>query len=166
MACTVEFWIDEADLDLTINLYPITGDDGIANGSGDTASPVSGKPGFYRALIGEALDGYYVARILDQDDILVAGGVVLVGDGGTYLVKRDITKEEIGDEILTRQITESYAANGVAPTLSEAVMAIHQMLMAFIISGTSLTVKKLDGSTNAFVVTLNDATSPTGATRS
>lgn len=68
-------------------------------------------------------------------------------------------------DILTTQMTESYAANGVAPTLAQAVFAIHQNLMEFTIAGTSYTVKKLDSSTTAFVVTLDDATSPTGATR-
>lgn len=66
---------------------------------------------------------------------------------------------------LTTQMTESYAANGTAPTLAQAMFAVHQMLMQFSISGTSYTVKKLDNSTTAFVVTLDDATSPTGAAR-
>ena len=66
---------------------------------------------------------------------------------------------------LTTQMTESYAANGVAPTLTQAVFAMHQMLMQFLISGTTITVKKLDNSTTAFEVTLDDATTPTSAVR-
>lgn len=65
----------------------------------------------------------------------------------------------------TEAMTESYAANGVAPTPIQALYGIQQMLQMFGISGTSLTVKKLDNATTAFVVTLNDATSPTGAAR-
>ena len=68
-------------------------------------------------------------------------------------------------QILTTQMTESYAANGVAPTLAQAMFAVQQMLTMFGISGTSLTVKKLDGATTAFVVTLDNATNPTAATR-
>lgn len=67
--------------------------------------------------------------------------------------------------VLTTQMTESYAANGVSPTLAQAIFAIHQHLMSFAISGTSKTVKKLDGSTEAFVETLDDDTSPTALTR-
>lgn len=67
--------------------------------------------------------------------------------------------------ILTTQMTESYAANGVAPTLAQAQFAIHQMLMQFGIAGTSLTVRKLDDSTTAFIVTLDDAVNPTDAKR-
>ncbi len=65
----------------------------------------------------------------------------------------------------TVAVTESYAANGVAPTPVQAMMAIHQMLMDFSISGTAYTVKKLDNSATAFVLTLNDATSPTATAR-
>lgn len=68
-------------------------------------------------------------------------------------------------DILTTQMTEAYAANGVAPTLAQCQFAIHQMLMQFGVSGTSLTVRKLNNSTTAFVVTLDDATSPTDAKR-
>jgi hypothetical protein len=67
-------------------------------------------------------------------------------------------------QVLTTQMTESYAANGGAPTLAQAVLAIHQYLMYFSISGTAYTVKQLGGS-DAFAVTLNDDTAPTAATR-
>jgi hypothetical protein len=68
-------------------------------------------------------------------------------------------------DVLTTQMTESYAANGVSPTLAQSLFAIHQMLMQFAISGTSISVKKLDDSTQAFVVTLDDGTDPTSARR-
>lgn len=68
-------------------------------------------------------------------------------------------------QILTTQMTESYAANGAAPTVAQALMMIQQMLGEFSISGTSLAVKTLNGSTTAAVYTLNDATNPTGVTR-
>lgn len=65
----------------------------------------------------------------------------------------------------TSAMTESYAANGIAPTPVQAMFAIHQYLQQFTIATTNYTVKKLDNSTTAFVVTLNDATAPTAATR-
>ncbi len=68
-------------------------------------------------------------------------------------------------DLLTTQMTEAYAANGIAPTMAQSLFAIHQMLMEFSIAGTSYTVKQLDSSTTAFVVTLDDATNPTGNTR-
>lgn len=66
----------------------------------------------------------------------------------------------------TAAMVEAYAANGVAPTPVQALFAIHQMLMAFAISGTSLTVKKLNGTDTAFVGTLDSATTPTALSRS
>ena len=66
----------------------------------------------------------------------------------------------------TTAITESYAANGVAPTPHQALMAIHQMLMSFGIIGTAYSVKQLDGATEAFEVTHDSATAPTSASRS
>lgn len=68
-------------------------------------------------------------------------------------------------QVLQTALTESYAANGVAPTLTQAVLAIHQMLMDFSISGTTWQVKRLDSTTNAFAATLNDATNPTAIER-
>lgn len=68
--------------------------------------------------------------------------------------------------VLTTALTEAYAANGVAPTLTQAMLAVHQVLMDFAIAGTAYTVRKLDGATTAFVITLDDATTPTEATRS
>lgn len=68
-------------------------------------------------------------------------------------------------DILTTQMTESYAADGAAPTLAQSLMMIQQMLGDFAISGTTLTVKKVDGSTTAATFTLNDATNPTSLTR-
>ena len=76
------------------------------------------------------------------------------------------TATENADALLTRQMTQSYAANGIAPTFAQAQFAIHQMLMTFAISGTTYTVKQLDGVTTAFVATLNDAVTPTAITRS
>lgn len=65
----------------------------------------------------------------------------------------------------TAAMTEAYAANGAAPTPTQALFAIHQMLMQFMISGTQLIVKQLDNATPAFIVTLDSATAPTSAER-
>lgn len=72
---------------------------------------------------------------------------------------------EIVNAVLTTQMTEAYAADGAAPTVAQALMMIQQMLGEFSITNTTLTVKKVDGSTTAATFTLNDATSPTALTR-
>jgi VCBS repeat-containing protein len=61
--------------------------------------------------------------------------------------------------------TESYNADGAAPTPIQALCVIMQTLTEASTSGTTMTVKKLDGSTTAFTITLNDASTPTSITR-
>ena len=67
--------------------------------------------------------------------------------------------------IVQNQLTESYASDGVAPTLEQAIFLIQQSLHEFSISGTTRTVKKLDGSTTAATFTLDSETAPTSTTR-
>jgi hypothetical protein len=79
-------------------------------------------------------------------------------------VAADVTTEFVTG-VLTTQMTEAYAADGVAPTLAQALFLLQQQLGEFSISGTTLTVKKLDGSTTAATFTLNSSSSPTSITR-
>lgn len=100
---------------------------------------------------------------IDTIDTVV--DTILIDTGNTLPAQISAQNDASVTEILTTQMTEAYAANGVAPTMAQSLFGIHQMLMEFSISGTSYTVKKLDSSTTAFVVTLDDATNPTGNTR-
>ncbi len=68
-------------------------------------------------------------------------------------------------QVLTTALTEAYAADGVAFTLSQALFMIYSAVMEFSIAGTTLTCKKLDGSTTAMTVTLDSSTAPTSRTR-
>lgn len=63
------------------------------------------------------------------------------------------------------QLTEDYAADGAAPTLNQALYMILQNLTEFSISGTTITVNKLDKSTAAATYTLDDDTTPSSRTR-
>jgi hypothetical protein len=72
---------------------------------------------------------------------------------------------EIFTKVLTTALTESYAADNAAPTLAQAIFAIQQFLQERAVSGTTLTVKKLDGSTTAMTFTLSDADAPVSLTR-
>lgn len=62
-------------------------------------------------------------------------------------------------------LTEGYAADGAAPTLNQILYMIWAMLGEKAVSGTTLTTKKLDGTTTSMTFTLDDATSPTSITR-
>ena len=62
-------------------------------------------------------------------------------------------------------LTESYAADNVAPTLNQILYEIKQFLTEKNVAGTTLTVKKLDGATTAATYTLDSSTAPTSITR-
>lgn len=72
---------------------------------------------------------------------------------------------EVVDVLRTDTIPDSYAADGSQPTIAQAVLAIHQFLQERAVSGTTVTVKKPDGSTTAMTFTLDDGTNPTSITR-
>jgi hypothetical protein len=100
----------------------------------------------------------------DQSLIVAAVDAVLAAVGEL----NNLSAGDVASALATyaaTQITESYAANGVAPTRDQLMLAVHQHLMHFGINGTSRTVKKLNGSDTAFVETLDDATAPTSLSR-
>jgi len=67
--------------------------------------------------------------------------------------------------LFTTAMTESYNADGAPPTPAQALFVIMQRLTEFAIAGTTITAKKLDGTTTAFTLTLDHATTPTSSTR-
>jgi hypothetical protein len=69
------------------------------------------------------------------------------------------------DEILDEQLTDSIPADGTLPTVRQALYMLTQFMLERAVSGTTVTVKKADGSTSLFTLTLNDATNPTSITR-
>lgn len=69
------------------------------------------------------------------------------------------------DEILDDSLADSVPADGSLPTVRQALYMIWQFLSEKSVSGTTLTVKKADGSTSLMTFTLDDGTSPTSITR-
>lgn len=90
---------------------------------------------------------------------------IVTNAGGQVSASNALTGAEMFAAILTTQMTEAYAADGVAPTLAQAIFLIQQSLHEFAISGTTRTVKKLDGAATAATFTLDSATAPTSTTR-
>ena len=68
-------------------------------------------------------------------------------------------------DLLTTPMVESYAADGVAPTLTQAILLTLQHMSESSVVGTTKTVKRLDGSTDAATFTLDDASDPSSITR-
>lgn len=69
------------------------------------------------------------------------------------------------DEILDDSLADSVPADGSLPTVRQALYMIWQFLSEKSVSGTTMTVKKADGTTSLMTFTLDDATSPTSITR-
>lgn len=115
--------------------------------------------------------------LADTDDIGVAGaGLTAIPYNSDWdaeiqsecadaLTAYDPPTKAETDALLTTALTESYAADGAAPTLTQAIYAIQQFLQEKSVASTTLTVKKLDGSTGAMTFTLDDDTNPTSITR-
>lgn len=100
------------------------------------------------------------------DDTGTSGVVVAAGSKSGYsLSVTPPTAAQTASAVLTTALTESYAADGAAPTLTQAVLALQQNAFDASISGSTKTVKKLDGSTTALTITLNDPNTPTSVSR-
>lgn len=63
------------------------------------------------------------------------------------------------------QLPDSVPADGTRPTIAQALYMIIQFLTERAVSGTTMTVKKPDGTTALMTFTLNDAANPTSLTR-
>jgi hypothetical protein len=66
---------------------------------------------------------------------------------------------------VTDPMTESYAALGAEASLAQILYEIRAILAENSVASTTVTVKKLDGSTTAATYTINNATTPTAITR-
>ena len=65
----------------------------------------------------------------------------------------------------TTALTESYASDGAAATPAQLLYMIYCTVGEFSITDTTITGKKVDGSTTAMTWTINSASSPTSRTR-
>jgi hypothetical protein len=103
----------------------------------------------------------------------VVGSVASVTAGVTVTTNNDKTgyaltageRTSIGTAIGTQQITESYRANGAAPTRDQALCEALAHLGEASISGTTKTVNKFDHVTAAETFTLDNALTPASITR-
>ena len=133
-----------------------------------------------RVTVGTNSDktGYSISGTLQTLDALndfdpAADTVANVTTAGT--VTNGVTVSTISDGAIgadavadiwsTTAIAESYASDGSTGTGAQLLYQIQQALTEFAISSTTVTVKKLDGSTTASTYTLDDASAPTSRTR-
>ncbi len=77
--------------------------------------------------------------------------------------KTDVNTEV--DSAFTTQMADSVPADGTIPTREQAMYMVTQFLLERAVAGTTVTVKKVDGSTTLMTLTLDDGTTPTSITR-
>tara|TARA_Y100000593_G_scaffold77412_1_gene143356 strand:+ start:2492 stop:4228 length:1737 start_codon:yes stop_codon:yes gene_type:complete len=99
-----------------------------------------------------------VANVTTAGTVTNGVTVSTVSDGA-------IGADAVADIWSTTALAESYASDGSTGTGAQLLYQIQQALTEFAISSTTLTVKKLDGSTTASTYTLDDASAPTSRTR-
>jgi hypothetical protein len=116
-----------------------------------------------RTVVDETLADTGTDGVVLATDSVDADAVALGAIDAAALATSAIN--EITGAIRQAALTEGYAAQGAAPTVEQALMMILQRLTEVAISGTTQTVKKLDRTSTAFSLTLDDATSPTSSTR-
>ena len=83
---------------------------------------------------------------------------------GTITTLDGLNNVSVAD-VWTTQLTESYASEGTAPTAAQALFLSQAMDGEKSISGTTVTLKKLDQSTTSATYTLDSSTAPTSITR-
>ncbi len=111
------------------------------------------------------IDGKVDTVDSNVDAVLVDTGTSLPADIAGVSAQVSGLNDVTAADFLTTQLTESYAADGVAPTVEQALLAIQQRMIDADVSGTTLTVRQLDGTSVAFVITLDDANDPTDMNR-
>lgn len=87
----------------------------------------------------------------------------ILEDTGTTLPA--LIASELSDALTSDVIADSVPPDGSRPTIAQALYMIVQFLTERAVSGTTLTVKKPDGSTALMTFTLDDSANPTSITR-
>lgn len=107
--------------------------------------------------------------VLDDSDVNAQCDTALSDYDGPTNAEMNTQFADLNDlsaaNMLTQQLVESYAAQGVVPTLAQILLEIRSFVYERAKVGTTVTTKKIDGSTTATTNTLDDATNPTSTTR-
>lgn len=126
----------------------------------------------YNATLGEmTIESAMPFTIVNDDEIRIIAmrGTDVAALATDVAALNDISTSDVNDQVVdvlrVDTIPDSYPTDGSQPTIAQALLVIQQILTEKSISGTTLTVKKPDGSSVAMTFTLSSATAPTSITR-
>ena len=142
------------DLEITASTGRVT----VGTNSAKTGYSISGTLQTLDALNNFDPAADTVANVTTAGTVTNGVTVSTISDGA-------IGADAVADIWSTTALAESYASDGSTGTGAQLLYQIQQALTEFAISSTTVTVKKLDGSTTASTYTLDDASSPTSRTR-
>jgi hypothetical protein len=138
-----------------------------------TIASVTGAVGSVTGAVG-SVTGNVGGNVTGSVGSIASGGITSASFGAAAITATVIATDAIGSDelaasavqkILTSAMTEAYAADGATMTVAQAFYFLVAALSEFSVSGTTMTLKKLDGSTTAATLTLSDASDPTSITR-
>lgn len=109
-----------------------------------------------------AIDSLATGILADTAEIGAAGaGLTAIPWNASWDAQ---VESEVADA-LEATIADSIPADGSRPSVKQALYMLTQFMLEKSVSGTTVTVKKPDGTTALFTLTLDDATSPASITR-
>ncbi len=112
----------------------------------------------------DTIDGIVDSILLDTAEIGTAGAG-LTDVTVTTVANGAIGADAVTDIFETQTLTEAYAADGAAATPAQLMYMLWSVFSQFSISSTTVTGKKLDGTTTSMTFTLDDDTTPTSRVR-
>lgn len=104
-----------------------------------------------------------IAAIEAQTDDIGAAGAGLTAVPWNAAWDAEVESEVT--DALNAILSDSIPADGTLPTVRQSLYMLTQFMLERSVSGTTVTVKKADGSTSLFTLTIDDATNPTSLTR-
>ena len=174
----VNEWETQSQADPTgfhVNVLEVGGTSQTANDNGADVSAILADT---NELQGDWTNGGRLDLIIDElttnvdavetDTQDLQTQVGTAGAGLTAVVWNAAWDAEVQSEVddaLDTTLADSVPADGTRPTLRQAMYMVVQFLHERAVSGTTVTVKKVDGSTGLLTLTLDDGTDPTSITR-
>jgi hypothetical protein len=105
------------------------------------------------------------AQVETEVDDALGGGTGTALTAIPWNASWDAEVQSEVQDALDATVADSVPADGTRPSIAQALYMINQFLTERAVSGTTVTVKKVDGSTSLMTFTLNDGTTPTSITR-
>lgn len=151
------YYVRNRGLATAITLATLANADSAYSAGGFKEIDATNMPGFYRLDIPDAA----LATGVDDVAIMLKGATNMA----PVAIEIQLVTQDPNSAGLEGQLADSVPADGTRPTAAQALYMITQFLLERSVSGTTMTVKKVDGATTLMTFTLNDATSPTSITR-